>query len=119
MVSENSSEPDIGDKMSTYGWIITKDHLWNPEYDSPEDNETGTIGPSDITPELKALLNSGKGHTFYMRDDDRELYYTGKLVWDGEEPDEEALAGPLDDFGRPNAGAIMIDYHERPDWSIG
>lgn len=105
--------------MSDYGWIITKDHLFDPTIDSPEDDETGKMGPSDIPENLETLLNLGHGYVFYIYDDDRELYYSGRLVFNGDEPDEDMLAGPLDDFGRPNAGAIMIEYKGHPEWNIG
>ena len=102
-----------------YGWIITKDHLaesMNDEYG----NDTGVCGPRDITPEIETALKAGKGHTFYMYDDDGEKYYTGKMLATGEDVDsEEAISSPLDNFGMPNAGCTLIKYHGKPEWAIG
>jgi hypothetical protein len=57
---------------------------------------------------------SGEDDQFRMYDDD-VLYYSGRLVskdgWDGEEG-----FGPLDNFGRPNAGAVTIKYKAGAVW---
>ena len=45
-------------------------------------------------------------YPFKMFDADGELYYEG---WSDDCTTEKAF-GPLDDFGRPNAGAIDIRY---------
>lgn len=85
--------------MSKYAWVIMKDHLAPDGFGG----EVGVKGPRDATPELLADLTH-MGRTFEMRDDDGELYYTGRIVgeYDGFEP--------LDDFGRPNAGCTSIRY---------
>ena len=51
------------------------------------------MGPRSITPAQIERLERGEGITFKMRDDDKELVYTGKIIgdFDGFEP--------LDDFG--------------------
>lgn len=99
--------------MSTYGWIITRDHLEEPgsEYDA-----TGTAGPRDIPADTLEALRAGKGDTFTMYDDDDERYYTGRamaLEWD-----EEACSGPLDDYGTPNAGCTRIRWSNHPERNI-
>ncbi|WP_144662916.1 hypothetical protein [Paenarthrobacter nicotinovorans] len=43
-----------------------------------------------------------------------------KAAWDEPaEGTEEACAGPLDDFGRPNAGCTYITWEDHPEWDIG
>jgi hypothetical protein len=94
-----------------YAWIITIDH--QPDTDAKEgtnSNAKGLIGPRRATDEQIARLRAGEGHEFQMRDDDGELYYTGRLI--GDKDSEEAGFGPLDDFGMPNAGATSIAYRQ-------
>lgn len=97
--------------MSKYAWIITRDHLCETNYTpDPDWDYSGTIGPSDATPEQIEDLKSGCGRTFYMYDDDDEWYYTGKMVGDV----EEYCDRPLIDFGGPNAGCTVIRWHGKP-----
>lgn len=53
-----------------------------------------------------------EGWAFRMYDGDGELYYSGRLVVSGEatRDDEEAMFGPLQDYGTPNAGAVDIRW---------
>lgn len=51
-----------------------------------------------------------------MYDDDDNLYYSGRIVIDGE-PDYYELVAPLRDFGTPNAGAVRVDYKNHPEWN--
>ncbi len=95
--------------MSSYAWIITKDHIEDLD---PEGSDAGVIGPSDATPEQIAALEAGDGKTFRMYDDDGLLYYSGRAVWD--EESEEHHIGPLRDFGAPNAGAVTIRWEGDP-----
>jgi len=106
--------------MSTYAWIITRDHLYRDD-DPIIQDETGTMGPRDATEEQCQLLRNGIGRPFRMYDDDGILYYSGRILFfDGngrvhvndDELPEEAF-GPLDDFGRPNAGAVEIRYRDK------
>jgi len=87
---------------SSYGWIITKDHLASSRRD-----EAGVCGPRDLSSDMKNVLLSGTGEAFKMYDDDRELYYEGLIVGD--------YSGfePLDDFGGPNAGCTYIMYKNK------
>ena len=83
-----------------YAWIIDVDHI--------EMNETPTMGPSNMTPELAArliALKKDEGQKFKMYDGDGELYYSGRIIgeYDGFEP--------LDDFGMPNAGCTEIKLY--------
>jgi len=102
--------------MSHYAWVIDTDHLYDPTF-SGDVNEEGMMGPSDMSDEQRKALESGKGHVFKMYDDDKELYYTGRIVAD--EMDEEACYGPLGDFGMPNAGAVEIRYIGHKEWNCG
>lgn len=92
-------------KDNAYGWIIT----WVNDSFLDED-EIGINGPRNtpFTPEeLKA------GQVFHMYDDDGELYYKGRSLGTGEyEDSEEYFAGPLDDFGGPNAGCTAIKHRD-------
>ncbi len=79
-----------------YGWVITEDFIGGA---------TGVMGPRGVgytADEVRA-----QGRPFEMRDDDGEVYYRGFLLGgNGFEP--------LDDFGRPNAGATDIYYDGKP-----
>ena len=106
--------------MSSYGWVIDRDHLAEQYPDGS--NEVGLIGPRDAKGSDKAELTAAYAHKhqFRMYDDDGELYYTGTLFWDGEDfPDEEQAYGPLGDYGMPGAGAVLIKYTGRPAWDCG
>lgn len=101
------------------GWIITEDLIGDSLGDD-YDSDKGVMGPSDIPAHLEAALKAGKGRTFRMYDDDGELYYKGKGVWDDEdEGSEEACYGPLGDFGGPNAGCTLIKWHGHEEWNCG
>jgi hypothetical protein len=108
--------PPAGD----YAWIIDRDHL---DEDQPMDGIGSDVfmsGPSEAPAHLMAKLNAGEGYVFKIYDDDEVLYYTGRLVFDPEEdglPSNEATAGPLDDFGTPNAGATEVRYPGKPEWN--
>jgi hypothetical protein len=95
--------------MADYAWVIDTDHL------ADHGGEPGTLagnaatitGPRDAPEGLLAQLAAGGGHKFRLKDDDGELYYSGRLAGDRESEDG---FGPLDDFGLPNAGCTEILY---------
>jgi len=100
---------------STYAWRISRDMLFGDSKHS----DAGVEGPRNAPESLLAVLrqpvkNADRVHAFRMLDDDGILYYTGHIMAvEGVSPwamDEEAAFGPLDDFGRPNAGAVYIQY---------
>lgn len=105
---------------ATYGWIITKDHLF--EADPPSEDvispaptsDVGTMGPSDIPDEIAERLRAGEGAKFRIYDDDGELYYSGRFIGDSEDDHD---FGPLWDFGAPNAGATSIRYLVNGKWT--
>lgn len=96
--------------MSDYAWIITEDHITDEELT----NAVGAIGPYDVTEKQQEALMNGKGRTFYMYDDDKELYYKGRII--GTDGDDYNAFRPLDDFGLPNAGCTLIKYHGQKDF---
>jgi hypothetical protein len=103
--------------VSAYAWVIDRDHLAE-EYEEPaERSDAGLTGPRRATDEDLARLEAGEGHQFTMWDDDGEHYYTGRIVWAGEDPDEDLMVAPLRDYGRPGAGAVVIKYPGHPDWT--
>jgi hypothetical protein len=80
-----------------YRWEITRDHLAEEWPD--EKSSVGVQGPRGLDPSL-----SENAEKFRMLDDDRNVYYEGIIYgdYDGFEP--------LDDYGMPNAGAVIIEY---------
>lgn len=99
-----------------YGWIILKDEL----FDGEGRDESQTIGPSDIAPEVEQKLRSGKDCYFFkIYDDDNVHYYTGLGAALTEEATgtEEFCAAPLYDFAMPNAGATRIEWSGHPEWA--
>lgn len=79
-------------------WVITEDLIGHGE-------DSGVYGPggTDLTPEQ--IQNHPEAKAFEMYDDDKELYYRGFWVDDKHASSE---LDPLDDFGMPNAGAVLI-----------
>jgi len=97
---------------ASYAWIIDTDHL-DPD-PTEQGSDAGRMGPRDASADLLGrLANTTEGFVFQMRDDDDELYYTGRILFtDSDEiawNSEHAMA-PLDDFGAPNAGCTDIEY---------
>lgn len=110
-------EPRVG-----YAWIITKDYVADEsEPEGSPSNAVGVTGPSTASEDDLARLAKGEGLTFTMYDDDGERYYKGRAVVSGDKTfdDEMVCAGPLDDFGTPNAGATEIRWAGHPERNIG
>lgn len=86
-------------------FIIDKDHIADPEArPGTYNNAVGLVGPRSYEGDGMELTIP-----FRMRDDDRELYYEGRvdlLTY------EENPFQPLDCFGEPNAGATIIEYKD-------
>lgn len=91
---------------ANYGWIITKDRIANPKEFDWDKPAVGVAGPRDIAPRTLAALKDGQGWGFRLLDDDGNVYYEGRYIG----PDSEEMAGPLDDFGAPNAGCTSAQY---------
>lgn len=103
--------------MADYAWVITTDHL-NDDTDS-ESNAVGITGPRNASQSLLARLERGEGHTFNLWDDDENLYYTGRLITDGDMADEQHCFAPLDDFGAGWAGCVAVTWPGHPEWDCG
>ena len=97
--SVNSMKPG-----APYGWLIYESYIEDGCYHYPSEVRTPetveVVGPCGCSDENEALLKAGKGTEFELYDDDRILYYKGRLIgdFDGLEP--------CDDYGMPNAGAV-------------
>lgn len=102
--------------VDAYAWIITNDYIEEGEY-----NAVGTIGPGTADERITDAIKVEGDHriAFDMYDDDGEKYYSGFLTLDPQYAHSEAVAGPLDDFGTPNAGCTDIRYPDCPDWDCG
>lgn len=114
---------DDEEGMADYAWIIDRDHLAE-KYDDRGDDVygVGTVGPRGADPKIVAKLESNKkfGMTFKLYDDDRVLYYTGRIwIREGKLYEEEYSCAPLFDFGEPNAGCTDIRYPGRPHLDCG
>lgn len=105
-----------------YAWIITEDNLYHPEHSISD--ESGKSGPRDADATLINGLGDPmsdiyrKAYEFRMYDDDGILYYTGRLATDSDNPSEWQLMAPLYEFAGPSAGATLIKYTNRPEWTI-
>lgn len=97
---------------ASYGWIIDTDHA--PDMSQPEGtnaNAKGVMGPPNISDNISdQLLAPGYGRAFRMYDADGELMYTGRIITPKGKEEGELDFAPLDDFGKPNAGATEIHY---------
>lgn len=102
--------------MSTYAWIITKDHLAE---DGILDSDVGVQGPIGADRMALAKVSDGEGRLFRVYDDDGILYYTGRLFDTTGEYGEAACYAPLGDFGMPGAGAVVVKYHGHPEMDCG
>lgn len=90
-----------------YCWVIDVDYITDASHEAPCNlNAPGMMGPVNAKPEL---LN-GETEVFRMLDDDRNVYYQGRIA--GEYEGFE----PLDDFGTPNAGCVHIEYLTNGEW---
>lgn len=125
---------------SSYAWQIVADH-WYDRVEDPaglfkdaRDNEAGTYGPrtaaADLIDALHAPISSDevsptprnptiRAALFRMYGADGDLYYSGFLAYRvAVTGQRRVLAGPLFDFGLPNAGCTRIVYPYHPDWAV-
>lgn len=95
--------------FASYGWIIDVDHLAPLDQD-PTVNRAGTVGPRNIRPVINARLLANDlaadVKQWRVKDDDGELYYSGRYIGTA---DDDGF-GPLEDFAQPDAGATTIEY---------
>ena len=95
----------VSDLQSNYRWIITKDHVKDPDAkEGTNSNAKGVQGPRNCNENLKS--NPQK---FSLYDDDGECYAEGMLYsTDKAYNTEESLFSPLYDFGMPHWGCTQI-----------
>lgn len=80
------------------GWIIDQDHIGDKDKRKGTNaNAVGVLGPQDYKGDGSELK-----HRFRIYDSDNVLYYEGRC--------SSKSHAPLDDFGKPNAGATSIRY---------
>jgi hypothetical protein len=97
-------------------FLITKD-LITPE--NEDSYGVGVEGPRYAREEILVRLRNGEGEPFRLLDDDRNLYYEGLFIDDGEAEkwEIETEFQPLEAYGRPNAGAVIIEYkNSKNEW---
>ena len=87
---------------SKYYWEIT----WAAT-DIGLGDEVGKEGPWNADTTLTA-----EPERFRMKDDDGIVYYKGVIYGDYEGFE------PLDDFGMPNAGCVVIEYMTDGEWKM-
>lgn len=107
-----------------YAWVYDTDHIGS-DYAEPNNSDKGLMGPRDMKPELRERLDKGEGRKFQIRDDDQELYYTGRIVFEDSSLEQEDELGlpeeafrPLWDYGTPGAGATEIRYKFNGTWKM-
>lgn len=110
-------------KQRKGAWVINTDYIADDSAPHPSNaNAMDMLGPGDSefwdsNPETPdGVINHPDAVDFRLSDDDGELYYEGVMVMgDGDEAD---CFGPLDDFGKPNAGCASLEYYDdkRNEW---
>ena len=102
--------PPEGGALLTRGvvWVITADKLYRPGKDDA--SATGTAGPHQATKE-EVEQAAKHGRVFRMLDDDGIVYFHGRILTTEEHGTGSELDFvPLDEFGRPDSGAVEIQY---------
>lgn len=95
-------------------WTITRDYIADETAPQPSNsNAVGMVGPRGAKLTATQIIEHPQAQKFRIKDYDGEMYYEGVMVITPEDGEQSAFR-PLDDFGRPNAGATVIEY-QRPD----
>ncbi|HEX4087965.1 MAG TPA: hypothetical protein VHZ33_04570 [Trebonia sp.] len=103
LVSEFSS------LTTPYCWVIIEDAVAG--YDGAEPSAVGKSGPEQAVPEdVAEALTAGR--FFRLADGRGRELAIGRLY----DPSGENELAPLDDFGRPNLGALNIEFRAEGDW---
>ena len=100
-------------------WTITNDLIASLAARKPSNaNAVGMVGPSNAKLTAEQIRSHPEGRRFRIKDGDGEVYYQGVMVITPEDGDDAEFR-PLDDFGKPNAGATDIEY-QRADgtWEL-
>lgn len=92
-------------------FLITRDFITRTH---EEGYGVGVEGPRTARPETLARLHAGEGEQFRMLDDDQIVYYHGRFIDDADAEDYrgETEFQPLDCYGTPNAGAVILQYRD-------
>lgn len=101
MINDEGGTTIRSDKPGApYGWLIYESYIEDSSFGNATAVEV--VGPCGIGDENDKSLRAGEGIEFELYDDDRNLYYKGRIVgvYDGLEP--------LDDYGTPNAGCVHV-----------
>lgn len=93
----------------TYGWIADVWPTIEGMSEGVEPADHVEMGPEDISAELTARLKAGEGRVFRCLDDDRNVYFEGRLIIEREDPDDETDFHPLYDLGE-GYGCVDIQY---------
>jgi hypothetical protein len=113
------------------GWVITKDHLFDPKWELPSREGYGQIDSATVVDEgnmifgrrisVETDINPAEitdPVKFRLYDDDMELYYSGVITeeWlNGTEEYETLAFAPLN-FAEADAGCTIMDYYEDGVW---
>jgi hypothetical protein len=105
----DSMVSDFSSLTTPYCWVIIEDAVAG--YDGAEPSAVGKSGPgqavaADITEALTA------GRFFRLVDGKGRELVIGRLY----DPSGQNELAPLDDFGRPNLGALNIEFRTEGDW---
>lgn len=105
----DSMVSDFSSLTTLYCWVITEDAVAG--YDGAEPSAVGKSGPGqavagDVTEALTA------GRFFRLVDGQGRELVVGRLY----DPSGQNELAPLDDFGRPNLGALNIEFRAEGNW---
>jgi hypothetical protein len=103
LVSEFSS------LTTPYCWVITEDAVAG--YDGAEPSAVGRSGPGEaVAQDVAEALAAGR--FFRLADGKGHELAIGRLY----DPSGENELAPLEDFGRQNLGALVIEFRAEGDW---
>src|SRR5580698_11586758 len=92
-----------------YCWVITEDAVAG--YDGAEPSSVGRSGPDRaVAEDVAEALTAGR--FFRLVDGTGRGLAIGRLY----DPSGTSELAPLEDFGRPNLGALSIEFRSEGDW---
>jgi hypothetical protein len=92
-----------------YCWVIIEDAVAG--YDGAEPSAVGKSGPGQAVPgDITEALTAGR--FFRLVDGKGRELVIGRLY----DPSGRNELAPLDDFGRPDLGALNIEFRAEGDW---
>ncbi|MGH3208647.1 MAG: hypothetical protein ACRDNO_12895 [Trebonia sp.] len=100
---------DFSSLTTPYCWVIIEDAVAG--YDGAEPSAVGKSGPGRaVAQDVAEALNAGR--FFRLVDGKGRELAVGRLY----DPSGQNELAPLDDFGRPNLGALNIQFRTEGDW---